>query len=193
MAIPFCAKCEMPLPMWELAAGEQATCTHCGSKNLVRAFPAILERVAAAPPAEAALEGEAACYDHPAKRAAAACSQCGRFVCQLCSVEFANGVWCPSCVASGAGAAKTVNADTYRDLHDSTALIVPLAALLFWPAVAIAAPAGLVLTAIRWRRPLSLVRRNRWRFVAAAIVSALELAGVVWLTVYLILRAKGGE
>jgi hypothetical protein len=192
MPVP-CAQCETPLPAWELAVGETATCTSCGSRNLVRAFPAILEGGATASRAESAVEGEASCYDHPAKRAIAACSQCGRFVCQLCSVEFAGGVWCPSCVAAGAGAAKAVHADTFRDLHDSTSLVLPLAALLFWPAVAIAAPASLVLTAMRWKRPISLVRRNRWRFVVAAIVATAEVVGSVWLIVYLILRARGRQ
>jgi hypothetical protein len=181
----------MPLPAWELATGELATCTSCGSRNEVRAFPAILQRGAAAVAVEASAEGEASCYDHPGKRAVAACSQCGRFVCQLCAVEFADGVWCPSCVAAGAGAAKTAKADTHRDLYDSMALFIPFGALLFWPSMLIAAPASLVLTAIRWKRPISLVRRNRWRFVVAAIVSTVELVGIVWLSVYLILKAMG--
>jgi hypothetical protein len=190
MPVP-CAQCETPLPTWELATGDTAACTGCGARNRVQAFPAILQRGPTAPLAELAAEGEASCYDHPAKRAIAACTQCGRFVCQLCSVEFAGAVWCPSCVASGAGAAREAKADTARDLYDSTALVLPLAALVFWPSVAIAAPASLVLTAIRWKRPISLVRRNRWRFVVAAIVSVLEIAGIVWFAIYLILRAKG--
>src|SRR5689334_23114448 len=119
MPVP-CAQCETPLPAWELAAGDNATCTRCGSRNEVRVFPAILARGSAASPAEAAAAGEAACYDHPAKRAVAACSQCGRFVCRLCSVEFADGVWCPSCVASGAGAAQSIKGEAHRDLYDST-------------------------------------------------------------------------
>jgi len=76
----------MPLPRWGLDTNIETACPTCGSENIVRAFPAMFaERAAAAP--EAALTGEAACYDHPGKRAVAACQQCGRFVCQLCSVE----------------------------------------------------------------------------------------------------------
>src|SRR4051812_20895952 len=104
MPVP-CARCTMPLPKWELLSGDTAECSACGSRNTVRLFPAALEDKAPAQ-AEAALEGDAACFDHPGKKAVAACRQCGRFVCQLCSVEFGDGVWCPSCVASSSGTAR---------------------------------------------------------------------------------------
>lgn len=191
MPVP-CALCEMPLPSWELTGGA-ATCTRCGSTNQVQAFPAILHAGAAPVRAESALEGEAVCYDHPAKRAQAACGQCGRFVCALCAVDFGDAVWCPSCVAAGAGAARTVKGDTSRELYDTIALGVPLLALVFWPTVLIAAPASLFLTIAYWKRPLSLIRRSRWRFVAAAIVSSLELVGIVWAVVYFVLRARSGQ
>lgn len=168
----------MPLPKWELASGGTAVCTMCGWSNRVHVFPAVLAPPAAPVPTEAALDGEAACYDHPSKRAVAACQQCGRFVCQLCSVASGKEVWCPSCVAAGAGKAKAANLDTGRTLYDSTALILPLASMALWPFTLVAAPASLVLTAMRWNRPLSLVRRNRWRFVAAVLVSIAEI--VLW-------------
>src|SRR5882724_9309187 len=85
MPIP-CARCEMPLSRWEPDTGT-AFCRLCGSNNTVHAFPAILANAAATRP-ESAMEGEAACFDHPGKRAVAACSQCGRYVCGLCSIDF---------------------------------------------------------------------------------------------------------
>ncbi len=84
MPVP-CARCSMPLPRWALDAavksGAATACPDCGSENTVRAFPAMFADRAAVTP-EAALTGEAACFDHPGKRAVAACRQCGRFVCQ---------------------------------------------------------------------------------------------------------------
>ncbi len=184
MPIP-CAVCNMPLPKWELATGNTATCTLCGAPNEAHVFPAAFAPTNAPATAEGALEGQAACYDHPSKRAVAACSQCGRFVCKLCSVEFGTDIWCPSCVAAGAGRAKSARQDTSRTLYDSTALIVPLVALIIYPLTLVAAPASLVLTAMRWKRPLSLVRRNRWRFLAAIVVSVGEIAG--WTAVVIAL------
>ena len=173
----------MPLPKWELATGDTAVCTLCGSRNTVRVYPVAFSDAAPAR-AESALEGEAACYDHPSKRAVAACRQCGRFVCQLCSVEFASETWCPYCVAAGAGKARSARPETSRTLYDSMALLVPLSAVLLYPFMILSAPASLALTVLKWRQPLSLVRRNRWRFVAAILLSVGELvfcAAVVYV------------
>src|SRR5205807_6079362 len=138
-----------------------------------RVYPAALAAQSAARP-DAAQEGEAACYDHPGKRAVAACTQCGRFVCQLCAIQFGSEVWCPSCVAAGAGKARVANEASVRSLHDSTALLLPTVSLVLWPFTALAAPVSLVLSILKWRQPISLVRRNRWRFVAAILVSSAE-------------------
>ena len=179
----------MPLPKWELAAGGVAVCTLCGASNRVHIFPAALLPDSGPVKTEAALAGEATCFDHPSKRAVAACNQCGRFVCQLCSVEFANEVWCPSCVAAGAGKARPAKAETYRTLYDSMALIIPLAAILMYPFMIVAAPASLVLTVMKWKQPLSLVRRNRWRFLAAILVSLAEL-GLCGAIVYILVHTS---
>ena len=174
----------MPLPKWELETGDTAMCTLCSASNRVRVFPAALFDRNAPTRAETALEGEAACFDHPAKRAVAACQQCGRFVCQVCAVEFGEGTWCPSCVAAGAGKAKPANPENSRILYDSTTLIVPLVALLLWPVTLAAAPATVVLALMRWSRPLSLVRRYRWRFVLAILIALAEMAAWLFFLYY---------
>ena len=107
MSVP-CNRCNRPLPKWELATQHAALCPECGASSTVRVFPAMFYAPSGPVTAEAAAEGEATCFDHPGKRAVAACSRCGRFVCQLCSVEFKGAVWCPSCFAAGEYKAKTV-------------------------------------------------------------------------------------
>src|SRR4051794_9668325 len=181
MPIP-CARCEMPLSKWEFQT-DTAHCTLCGANNSVRAFPAILANTAAARP-ESAMEGEAACFDHPGKRAVAACSQCGRYVCSLCSVDFGAEVWCPSCVTARAGRAQAANLETSRTLYDSIALTLPLASLIMWPFTIVAAPAALVISIAKWKAPRSLVRRNRWRLVAAMMISSIEIVAWVWGIAY---------
>src|SRR5215510_1661592 len=121
MPVP-CARCDMPLPKWELARSNHAVCTACGSENEVRVFPAIL-RAAGPAQSESATEGEAACFDHPTKRAVGSCRQCGRFMCAVCSVEFAGEVWCPSCIAAGSGQAREAKLDTSRVLWDSVVFV----------------------------------------------------------------------
>jgi hypothetical protein len=176
----------MPLPGGELAAGSAAVCTLCGASNQVRLYPSALADQAPIR-TESAVEGEATCFDHPSKRAVAACSQCGRFVCQLCSVEFANQVWCPSCVAAGLGKARPAKAETSRTLYDSLALMIPVGGLILYPFMVLTAPASLVMTVLKWKQPLSLVRRNRWRFIVAILLSLAEL-GLCATVVYFLVR-----
>src|SRR5271157_4388125 len=190
MPVP-CARCNMPLPKWELATSDQAVCTLCGSRNTVRVFPATFTQQRGPALPEGAAEGEAACFDHPAKKAVAACQQCGRFVCQLCAVEFGAETWCPSCVAAGAGQAKAAHTETSRTLYDSIAFTLPLSSLILWPLTVVAAPAALAVTLMKWRQPLSIVRRFRWRFVAGAAVALVETGLWAWGLVYLV--AHGGS
>jgi len=142
---------------------------------------------------EAALDGEAACFDHPAKRAVAACQQCGRFVCQLCAIDYGDATWCPSCVAAGAGRARSANLNASRTLYDSMAFITPLLSLVVWPLTTIAGPAAVILSIMKWRQPLSLVRRSRWRFVAAIVLGVAETVAWVWGIAYLVSRSRMGK
>jgi hypothetical protein len=181
----------MPLPKWELASGDAASCPSCGSRNTVRLFPAALAEAGAAH-AETALDGEAACFDHPGERAVSACQQCGRFVCQLCAVEFGTAVWCPSCVAASSGKARTVHSETSRMLYDTWALTVPFALLIMWPLTILSAPAVLALAIMKWRSPLSLVRRTRWRFAAGLGVALLQGGLWLWGIWYVVAKARSG-
>jgi len=190
MPVP-CARCSMPLPKWELRNGEAANCTSCGSRNTVRLFPAALAEATAAR-GETALAGDAACFDHPGKRAVSACQQCGRFVCQLCAVEFGSGVWCPSCVAASSGKARSVNSGTSRMLYDTWALFIPFALLVIWPLTILSAPAVVALAIMKWKQPISLVRRNRWRFGVGLAVALLEGGLWIWGIWYLVAAARMG-
>jgi B-box zinc finger len=153
----------------------------------VRAFPALLT-ADATPRPEAALEGEAVCFDHPGKRATSACSQCGRYLCGLCTVEFGAEVWCPSCVATRAGRAQAANLETSRALFDSVTLTLPLASLAVWPVTFLAAPAALAIGIAKWNHPLSLVRRSRWRIVLGILLALAEIVGWAWVIAYLLTR-----
>ena len=191
MPIP-CARCSMPLPDRALGAGSAVGCTLCGAENQVRVFPAAL-RAPAPVRVETALEGEAACFDHPGKRAVAACNHCGRFVCDLCSVAFGNETWCPSCVTAKSSGAGGVKLEISRTLYDSIALSAPLLSFLMWPVMVITAPGTVVFSILKWRQPLSLVRRNRWRFVMAILLGLVETGAWAVGIVYLLLRSRPGS
>ncbi|MEI9970976.1 MAG: B-box zinc finger protein [Ignavibacteriota bacterium] len=150
----------------------------------MRVFPALFAAPGAPALPETALDGEAACFDHPSKRAVAACHQCGRFVCQLCSVEFGGQIWCPACVAAGKGRSKAVYLEPSRTLFDSIAITLPLASLIFWPMTLLTGPGTVIFSLMTWKRPLSLVRRSRWRFVLAIAIGLTEMLAWLWLVVY---------
>ena len=178
----------MPLRQWELASGGTATCISCGSRNTPHVYPAAFAQSNAAG-AEAALEGEAACFDHPSSRAVGACQQCGRFVCQLCAVKIAGGVLCPSCVALGPTRAGAASIEA-RTLYDTWALVIPLALWAIWPLTILAAPAVVALAIMKWRAPISLVRRNRWRFALGLGLGVAEGIGWVWFLVYVVAKIR---
>ena len=183
-----CCRCDVLMPGWEAGGVEETRCPFCGAESIVRVFSALFAGRSGGVTAIDAAEGEAACFDHPGKRAAAHCSQCGRFLCQLCSVDFRGSTWCPSCITAGFAKKSTAEMEQSRTLYDSFALVLALGPLLFWPATVFTAPATIFVSVRYWKEPLSIVRRTRWRFVAASLVAAAELGGWVWLVVYLALR-----
>ena len=184
----------MPLPEWELAAGKASTCPDCGTEHQVNIFPAAF-RVAASAQPESAAEGEATCFDHPASRAIASCAQCGRFVCPLCVVEVRNNNYCPSCLAVGlpnmAGGLSNAPGPALapsRVAYDTIALAIAVGPLLFFPITVLTGPVAVFFAFRYWKRPLALMHRNRWRFVAAILIGLLEVGGLGWLILYSLLR-----
>jgi hypothetical protein len=181
----------MPLPTWELNHGDTAICPACGSSNVARVYPAALAERAVAE-TEAATEGEASCFDHPAKRAVAACGHCGRFVCQLCAIQYGSATWCPSCVANPKGKIPQARSDTSRSLYDTWALTIPFALIVMWPLTIFSAPAVIALALMKRKQPISLVRRNRWRLWVGLTVAVGEGVGWIWLIWYAVAKAKSG-
>jgi hypothetical protein len=182
-----CNSCGMPLPEWELTAGETSTCPECGTANQVKIFPAAL-RAAPSTQTESATEGEATCFDHPSSRAIATCSQCGRFVCPLCVVELMGNNFCPSCMAAGLSKVAGRDLAPSRVAYDSIALTLAAAPLLMFPLTMLTGPVAIFLAVRYWKRPLVLMHRNRWRFVVAIVLGLLEVGGLGWLIVYTMLR-----
>ena len=166
------------------AAREFRPCPFCGSETLVFAFSALFTCGSVPTAAEmAAGIGDATCFYHASKRAAAPCSQCGRFLCKLCSVDFSGAVWCPECIEAGRTRKRVVNLENQRTLHDSVALaLATWPALLVYPSL-VAAPAALFLSIAYWKRPSSIVRRHpKFRLVLAMIFSVVQIG--LWITLF---------
>ena len=92
-------------------------------------------------------------------------------------------------MAAGSGRARVASQVTALTLFDSITLTIPFAALLFWPLTALTALCTVTLAAMTWRKPLSPVRRWRWRFLVGIGVSLVEMGLWIWLIAYLAIRA----
>jgi len=181
-----CPKCRLPLPLEELAMGQKTPCPGCGTPLWVTHFPALHLPQRPGAKGEAILvEGEASCFYHPEKRAVVPCARCGRFLCQLCDITLGEEHVCSSCMHSGQTRGTLTNLQQRRMLWDSTALILAVLGLVpcFWYFTVATAPAAVVLGVIALKKPLSILRKNRWRAWLAIVLGLIETGVWVWLLV----------
>ena len=141
-----CTGCGFPLSNDVLEAGTVARefrpCrASVGSDVQAVVFPAMFDPLSV--PTAAEMEagiGDSTCFYHSTKRAAAPCSQCGRFLCALCSVQLSGAVWCPECIEAGRTRKRVVNLENQRTLYDSIALALATVAALFISPTIVSAP-----------------------------------------------------
>lgn len=183
-----CSRCGTPIPVGEWNR-EHAFCPTCRAGLGVLIFPALLskiERPNVGDPVTA--EGEASCFHHPEKRAAAACDQCGRFLCGLCLLEFLGQNWCPGCLEARRRSGQLKTLDVTRTLYDNGALALAIIPLLFFPLTLITAPIAIYVSLRYWRAPGSMVPRSRVRSYAAMLLAAAEIGAWVWILFYVVQR-----
>jgi hypothetical protein len=149
----------------------------------VEVFPAALRPPGPSATGErVAIEGEASCFYHPAKRAVVPCESCGRFLCAVCDVEMNGQHLCPACIESGKNKGRMQKLQNRRTLYDSLALAVALFPMIFVYPTIITAPIVLYIAIRRWNAPSSVVPRSRWRMVLAVIIALLQIAG--WVAIF---------
>lgn len=176
---PPCPKCKVPLAGLD-SAGEvgEGLCEACATPLEFTLFPA-RHRGKRVMRAERSLEGDSTCYFHPTNHAASICDTCGRYVCVVCEVTAEDGrKLCPPCVS--ASRKKTVQKADEIVVYDQMALSATLIPILVWPITLLFAPLAVGLIIRGWRKPRSLIRPGRWRFVVAGILAVLQIGG--WVT-----------
>lgn len=188
MQIPvLCSNCSAPLPLASFNSAEKVSCSSCGKKHQVEIFPAVLNPLRQGQLGEnIRSDVESSCYYHSQKRAAAVCSSCGRFLCSLCEIDLAGRCLCPACLESGRQNESLDQLISERTLHDSIALAAAALPLFAWPLTLVTAPVALYLSITGWKKPRSLVRRNRIRLILAMLLSLAQIAGWVALAVAII-------
>src|SRR4029077_2679455 len=97
-----CPKCNAPLPDSVAGTAEASRCPICQVELMIAAFPALRRGIGTGQVGGLGLlEGEAACFYHPERRATVPCDSCGRFLCALCDVDWGGKHFCPGCLESG--------------------------------------------------------------------------------------------
>jgi hypothetical protein len=172
-----CPQCRAVWPADPAALTALTGCPVCHARVQIEVFPAFTRPAAVGTVGEAiVIEGEAACFFHPQKRATVPCGICGRFLCALCDLELNGQHVCPSCLESGRKKGQLEHLDTRRTLYDSAALTFALIGpLLCGVGTIVLAPLAIGVAIYGWRKPGSLISRSRFRAVLAIVLAAIEL------------------
>lgn len=148
----------------------------------IQLFPAAI-REEALPVVNPVLEeGQSSCFFHPDIVATTVCEVSGRFICDLCKTEW-DGKTVSLTALQNMREKGDLKLDNKRVIWDDIACGLAVLPLLFWPATIITAPAALVIAISKWKKgPTSLLRRSRWRYVVAIILSLLQIIG--WISLF---------
>lgn len=183
-----CPRCAGALPDWLLRTSHTASiCPQCQAPLDIYCFPALYHSPEKIDLSRLAIgEGDACCYEHATKKASTICSHCGRFLCALCEVPLAGGVFCPDCVNKQKGTTQQDTLDTDRTLYDSIAFALATWPMLIFYFTVFTAPLSLGMAIYGWKRPMSIVRRSRWRLYSAVVIASLQLLGIAATAIFLI-------
>ncbi len=175
-----CPHCSEPLSLDLFAAGRPGQCPACRSQVEAYIYPELLRDRAIRPAIHLAQEQEAVCYFHSRYRATTPCDQCGRFLCEICTISLGSRQLCPECLSQLRKQKDETGLVHYAPLFDNAALFLvtaPIATVIFWFFTILSAPVSLFLSAYYWSRQWTLLPRSPVRFVAAILVSFLLIAG----------------
>jgi hypothetical protein len=183
-----CLRCDAWLSPADFSDGRLRACPRCGLATELRLFPALFRAPEPVAAAAAPLTDESSCFHHASRRAVVPCDGCGRFLCELCDVEFNGRHLCPGCLVAAQRGDQDNALTTKRVRYDRMALSAALFSILLWPLSLVAGPAALYL-AIRHRRtPLSALPVRRTRLFIAGTLGALITLGWLGLLLFWLSR-----
>jgi hypothetical protein len=175
-----CPRCSEPIPAASAGKLQMLRCPACSAAIEAVLFPVMLSEAAARTKIQIAQGSEAVCYFHSRYRAVTPCTSCGRFLCELCSVNVGARLLCAECISRLRKQTGECGLVHRAALFDNTALFLvigPAISLFFSIFTLLSAPAALFLSLYYWSRQWTLLSRSRVRFVIAIIFSLLLLLG----------------
>lgn len=187
-----CPSCHKPI-QWQSVSPDGSVdgeCPSCESPLYGTLFPKLHGEPERRVPTGSDLPAaKAACYNHPAKEAVAACDQCGRFLCALCELPVEGKLYCPSCMEKMDQEGHLRMFKRRETRHDSVSLALAFLPLIIWPLTIVTAPLTLLYIWKYWSTPnQSILRRTRWRFYVAGLCALAQCAGWSWVLYMFITR-----
>jgi hypothetical protein len=173
-----CSACQTSIPLESWNGFEPLPCPGCGTPVQAVVFPAITRSIVSPVPEPVTGEGEASCYYHAGNRAKAACEDCGRFLCSVCDLDAGPRHLCPACFTTRMRSGQSPEFVQSVRLYDSIALTVallPNVVVVLIMMTLLTAPGVIGFTLWNWKKPTSVTPRNKWRFVVAIVVAALDI------------------
>jgi uncharacterized paraquat-inducible protein A len=175
-----------------------APCPQCAVPLRIAAFPALYRPIEAGSAGERlVIDSDASCFYHPQKKAEIPCDQCGRFLCALCDVPLGDRHLCPNCVESGRQKGTLQSLTKRRIAYDTTTLmlgLLPLALGIFmWFLFLFTGPAAIIVGIYGWKKPGSLLRKNRWRFVVGMIGGLIQILIIGGIGLLMARNSLSGE
>ncbi|WP_221033057.1 hypothetical protein [Actomonas aquatica] len=176
-----CPQCTKNLEAIAWDGDGEATCTWCQTPFAIAAtYPALAAPAQAPVPTAVKVEAGATCFYHDENEAVHTCDHCGRYLCNVCSLEFDEGVTCPACVSVKRN--ESDEAVGSRVLYDRLALGLAVLPLIIWPFTLLTAPTTIGVVIYGWKKPTSLVGGGKARMLIAAAVALIEIVG--WTLVF---------
>ena len=166
-------------------------CPSCGTRNGVLAFPALFRPPAVSASGAAALADEAACFYHPARKASTVCDACGRFLCELCDVEFQGQHLCAACLADGRKKSQFKELETQRMRYDVIAIqlaLLPLLIVPFFFFTIVTGPAAVFVALRYWKKMKGVLGPVRVRMAVALLFGVGETG--LWIFILISALAR---
>jgi hypothetical protein len=190
-----CPRCSEPVPVTPSGSAQTLRCPACSANVEAAIFPALLSGHSARTKIQLAEGSDAGCFFHSRYRAMIPCEVCGRFLCELCSINVGARILCAECISNLRKQKSESGLGHHAALFDNTALFLvigPAISLFFSVFTLLSAPAALFLSFYYWSRQWTLLGRSRVRFVIAIASSLLLLVG--WaVVIYTVVTSRSNE
>ncbi|WOO42183.1 hypothetical protein [Rubellicoccus peritrichatus] len=176
----------IPLPDRPFVSDYAAEYTS-GVGHDIQLFPAAVRDEVLPEASPILTEGQSSCFFHPNIAATSICEVSGRFICDLCKTEW-NGKTVSLTALQDLREKGDLTLNNKRVIWDDISCALAVFPLLMWPFTIITAPVALGIALAKWRKgATSILRRSRWRYVVAIILSLLQIGG--WITFFIALAS----